>query len=247
MWLRSFRQGMITLTCGSSVVKITADEVQVTARKLTFKGTEEVSVRGGARALFKLHDDAELTAASVSAKSSGAALDLGAEATLKGAKVKLGTGAGASTNDRVREDSQNDEPREWVFQLFEPAATAGQAPVPLRNVAVTATGHGPEAFSGATDGEGTLRLPVVYPECVIHVAAGRYTFDLRAGGLESRRDDRERARAELFNLGHGPADVDGWEQGDLRAAVSAFQANNSITASGHLLDDTLSAIRGRHG
>jgi type VI secretion system secreted protein VgrG len=237
----------ITLTCGSSVVKITPDEVQVLSKKLTFKGLDEVSVRGGGAALMKLHGSFEVTASDVQVKGPGAALSLGATATLSGAQVSLKNGAGGSTSDRTHDPTSSDTPREWAFTLYEPAATAGHDPVPLANVAVTATGHGPEAWSGSTDGGGVLRLPVVYPRCVIHVVAGRYTFDLQAGGLAAPQSPEQAARERLYNLGHGPGDVDGWSADSLRNAVGSYQAAAGETVSGLLLDDTLSSLRDRHG
>jgi type VI secretion system secreted protein VgrG len=237
----------ITLTCGSSVVKITPDEVQVLSKKLTFKGLDEVSVRGGGAALMKLHKSFELTASDVQLKGPGAKLSLGATASLTGAQVSLGNGSGASTTDRTSEETPSDTPREWAFTLYEPAATAGHDPVPLANAPVTATGHGPEPWSGSTDGGGVLRLPVVYERCVIHVVAGRYTFDLQAGGLAAPSSPEQAARERLYNLGHGPGDVDGWSADSLRNAVGSFQAGEGGTVSGLLLDDTLSSLRGRHG
>ncbi|MFO0609345.1 MAG: type VI secretion system tip protein TssI/VgrG [Polyangiales bacterium] len=234
----------ITFACGSSAVRITPDEVQVVAKKLTFKGLDEVLVRGGSGALMRLHGAFEVTATDVKVKGPGAALSLGGTASLTGAQVSLGNGAGASTREQPRDASSSDEPREWVFTLHEPAATAGSDPVPMANTAVTATGHGPEPWSGSTDGNGVLRLPVVYKRCVIRVEAGRYTFELRAGALAGVDDPAQAARERLYNRGHGPGDVDGWSKDDLRDAVGSYQAARGETVSGLLLDDTLASLRG---
>jgi hypothetical protein len=234
----------VTITCGDSVIAMTKDEIKLSSKKVTVAGQDEATVRGGKKAAVKFDGDAVVTAANVKLKSSGASLELAGDAQLKGSAVKLASGGGASSSVSSSSDSKDKEKKEWVFQLSEPDATAGKPPKPLANVPVTATGHGPEAFSGTTDGSGTVKIPVVRTECMIDLVAGDYHFTFHAGAMPE--DDAQGARHRLSNLGYGPGDPDAWDDDALRNALEQFQISNSLKVSPRLNAETIAKLKELH-
>ena len=236
----------LVLTCGESRIEIGKDEIKLTSPKLTLIGNDEATLAGGKKAALKLDGDGDLTAASVKVNGSGASVLLNGAAQVLGSSVSLGGGGGASTSVSDSVETETTEPKELVVQLFRPAEVAGDEPQPLANAEVTATGHGPEPFTGSTDGSGMLRIPVYYEKCVIDVTADDYHLELHAGGLDDS-DEEHAARQRLYNLGYGPADLDLWDRNELALAAGTFQEGNQLETWKGICDTTKSLLKGKAG
>jgi hypothetical protein len=223
--------------------------VNINAPAITLNSDKATTLTGGGgKAKFALDGDAALTAGNVVLKSSGAKLQLDANAQLKGAKVKLGSGSGGSVSGSKSSSSSKTQKQEWVIQLYEPAARAGDPPKPLANANVTARGHGPDPFSGSTDGAGQVRIPVVHPECLIEITAGKYQFNVHANGMLDDPEHKTRtARQRLQNLGYGPGDADAWTQEQTLDEIDRFQQLNGLQGERHsgLSATTVSAIKAK--
>ncbi len=244
------------LCCGESRIEIGPDEIKLTSPKLKFVGGDEATLAGGSSAALKLDGNADLTAPSVpqnlsaqintKVNGSGSSVLLNGAAQVLGASVSLGGGGGSSASVSDSAKTENAEPTELAVQLYEPDSEAAGEPKPLANVDVTATGHGPEPFSGSTDGSGVLKIPVYYDKCVIDVKAGDYSLQLHAGGLDDE-DEEKAAKQRLYNLGYGPADLDQWDEKETAMASGGFQNTNALAHWKGIDEATKSALKGKAG
>jgi len=116
---------------------------------------------------------------------------------------------------------------------------------------------GDKTFTGQTDGSAPIEHPIPPDAATGRIElwpatqgnekaqAGLLGWDLQLGALDPI-DELSGVQARLANLGYYNGPVDGEENDDLPLAVARFQADEGLTASGDLDDDTRDALRQRH-
>jgi N-acetylmuramoyl-L-alanine amidase len=107
-----------------------------------------------------------------------------------------------------------------------------------------------KTISGTSDSAGVIKIPIP-PNArsgtlLINEGESEESYDLQLGSIDPPSTVTG-AQARLNNLGYFCGDVDGIAGELTKAATSHFQKDHGLEATGKLDDQTLEALKGRHG
>jgi hypothetical protein len=230
-----------TITCGGTTLTISPDGVQVVAPKITLSALEEGTFESESAKLI-VAKDATLIGAKVSAESAGAELLLDAGASLMGATVKLGGGAGANSALR-RKTTPNDplRPKKKVRLKMTPEAG------PIAGRAYELRLDDGTTLPGATASDGMIDHDV--PAETTHadlVFSDGEEHELLFTPLPPV-DTIDGAQLRLHRLGLHIGAVSGVLDQPTVSTLRAFQVRSGIEETGELDPPTQSAIRAAYG
>jgi type VI secretion system secreted protein VgrG len=141
----------VTVQCGDSAITVKDDEVRISAAKLVLAGTEEVVVEcGGSR--LKLDGQAELLGSRTEVHSTGASVELGDDAVVRGSHINLRRGRGETA-----QASAAQSPAPGTRRIHLVLADAESAALANRRYQLIAEGT---RHAGTTGGDGSLQHDV---------------------------------------------------------------------------------------
>ncbi|APR77637.1 VgrG protein [Minicystis rosea] len=221
----------IVLECGDSRVTLSPDEVRIEAKAIVVDGHESTSIFGK-KPVMHFTDNVTLASDQITLTAKGASLDLGTNATLLGAQVKLAKGSSASTQTR---DPAKGETKPFKLQLTD----ASFEPYANKQYDLMAGG---QRFHGTTDGSGNVSEDIPKGATVADLTlwlkppptGTHLRWQVQIDDELPPASDVRGAQIRLRNLGYFTGDPDGKETDGLRDAIRAFQRDQDLPNDGKL-------------
>jgi type VI secretion system secreted protein VgrG len=232
----------LRLSCGSSVIELTPDEIKLDARAITILGDSSVSLLGKGPALY-LTDKALVDAKTITIKTPESFLKLDQDASLQGKLVKLN----CDTVDDGEDIEEEEEPPK-AFRVR--VADVYEKPYARKKYRLVVDGV---TYEGETSDDGMVEedLPPTAEsgELVVWIKKPdeepTLKWRLKLGDLPPL-DTPHGVRLRLKNLGYYRI-VEGQTEGAEIDAIKAFQRDQGLEPTGKLDSETRARIEAAHG
>ena len=232
----------LRLSCGSSVIELTPDEIKLDAKAITILGDSSVSLLGKGPALY-LTDKALVDAKAITIKTPESFLKLDQDASLQGKLVKLNCDA---VDDGEEIEEEKDPPKAFRVRV----ADVYEKPYARKKYRLVVDGV---TYEGETSDDGMVEedLPPTAEsgELVVWIKKAdeepTLKWRLKLGDLPPMETPHG-IRLRLKNLGYYRI-VEGQTEGAEIDAIKAFQRDQGLTPTGKLDDETRARIEAAHG
>ena len=232
----------LRLSCGSSVIELTPDEIKLDAKAITILGDSSVSLLGKGPALY-LTDKALVDAKAIIIKTPESFLKLDQDASLQGKLVKLNCDA---VDDGEDVEEEEDPPKTFRVRV----ADVYEKPYARKKYRLVVDGV---TYEGETSDEGMVEedLPPTAEsgELVVWIKKPdeepTLKWRLKLGELPPM-DTPHGVRLRLKNLGYYRI-TEGQTEGAEIEAIKAFQRDQGLAPMGTLDDETRARLESAHG
>jgi type VI secretion system secreted protein VgrG len=235
----------IVFQCGSSIVSMTPDAIQVASPSIAMAGQKRMYLAGAGPALT-LSDQAELVGKTVSILSSGASLTLDSGAALYGSTVKFGSDAPPAPAP----DSTNPTLPTKGYHLV--AKDGSGTAYANKNYSLLVDG---DVTQGTTGADGSIQATISASSVLAHLTVWtgaypegpRLRWDLALVAKLEPVDSIRGALDRLTNLGYYQGEVGDVLTDDGVVAVQRFQGDNNLPITGAIDAATTSQLSQSHG
>ena len=233
----------ISFQCGDSLVRLTAELIEISAKAIAVKGEDKTTVRGD-ESLLELTAEAKLAAPATRLFGKSSSMELTADAYLKGTKIKLNFREGDPPT--VTDETTPPETRTLKLKLSDGGFNGFKS----RPFEMTVDGV---RFEGTTDGDGNVAQDIPKTATKAHLIVWEgdaptgksHVWDL-AIGAPPPASSVEGARSRLANLGYKVGS--GAKMDPItRQAVEGFQEDYDLEPTGELDGATTAKLTEIHG
>ncbi|MFO0550934.1 MAG: type VI secretion system tip protein TssI/VgrG [Polyangiaceae bacterium] len=233
----------VTIQCGDSVLRMTPDRVEITAKEIVVSGSESTLVRSE-KSIVALDGEAKIAAPAARFFGTGSSLELTKDVYAKGASIKLNYREGDPPSATSEEAQAETQPFKLKLSdgAFQPYAN--------RPYELTVDGR---RYSGTTSGDGTVTEDIPKGATKAHLVlwegeppAGKsHVWDVVIADPASA-STTEGARTRLANLGYETGAGPGLDP-QTKQAIADFQEDHDLEPTGELDAATATKLSEVHG
>ncbi|MFO0619163.1 MAG: type VI secretion system tip protein TssI/VgrG [Polyangiaceae bacterium] len=232
---------VVRIRVGDTSITLNAEAIALAARALKLTATDTIEIARD-ESVIVLDDAVRIAADDVALHAHAATLELGGDASLRGDRVRLGSGHGQGPEVNPDEPPAKD-PKETELRMV----LRDRDGAPLANKAYTLTVDGKALPSKRTAGDGSIveTVPAGAVAGMIVVTVDE-SHTLRIPLAFQRLpsiDTVAGVKARLRNLGYFRGPVDDALDRETREAVRRFQERQRIEASGSIDSATRARVR----
>lgn len=233
----------VTIQCGDSVLRMTPDRVEITAKEIVVNGAQSTTVKSD-KSIVALDGEAKISAPAARFFGTGSSFELTKDVYTKGAAIKLGYREGDPP--KATTDAAPPETQPFKLKLSDGAFQ----PYASRPYELTVDGR---RYSGTTSGDGTVAQDIPKGATKAHLVlwegeppAGKsHVWDIAIED-PAAASTTEGARIRLANLGYETGAGPGMDP-KTKQAIIDFQEDHDLEPSGALDAATAAKLSEVHG